>query len=158
MFLTLQVIQGEKYNIYVHCGIDKRPFCGIIKNEDAKILQKFLRRNRRIFWGVKKMDYRMFYAELFSGQHDGEVENMIKMLVARRKHVSAGNSMAKFVTFNVGDKVKFVDNVRPKYLSGKFAKVVDKKSKNIVIQLETSVGKYRAGGNITCPVSLLEKV
>jgi hypothetical protein len=51
--------------------------------------------------------------------------------------------------FEVGDRVQLGPGVRPKYLRGATATVAGWAHKNVLIRLEASAGRYRAGTEVS---------
>jgi hypothetical protein len=61
-------------------------------------------------------------------------------------------------TFSVGDRVRFNQRANPKYLIGTEATVTGHKRTKITIKLDAAAGRFGGHGNITCPLSIIEKV
>ncbi len=61
-----------------------------------------------------------------------------------------------WLVFSVGDAVKYVAAVRPKYLAGATGVVTKINRTKVVVKIDTPVGKF--AGNITTPTNLIEKV
>ena len=59
--------------------------------------------------------------------------------------------------FKVGDRVRFTRRANPKYLIGTYCTVTGHKRTNITVKLDAANGRF-SGGNITCPLSIIEKV
>lgn len=62
----------------------------------------------------------------------------------------------KATDFSVGDTVKYVAAVRPKYLAGAVGKITKINRTRVVVRLDTPVGRF--AGNITTPTNFIEKV
>ncbi len=99
---------------------------------------------------MKKSD---IIKEIISGGFDKEIESIFLALKERKRSLS--QIMA--LSLNIGDRVKFNKETRPKYLQGLEVTIVDKKRTKLVIELDNPVGRFQ-GGRITTPASLLEKV
>lgn len=61
-------------------------------------------------------------------------------------------------TFNVGDRVRFTSRANPKYLIGMTATVTGHKRTKVTIKLDGAAGRFPSTSNITCPLSIIEKV
>ena len=90
------------------------------------------------------------------GWMDAELDKLSDAVSARRKLLKARDNLDKFYELGVGDTVRFNVHTRPTYLIGLTAKVVDKKTKKVVVELAQSIGRF--SGRINTHVSLLEKV
>lgn len=71
-----------------------------------------------------------------------------------RKEILAQKSKLKI---RIGQKVRFSDEIRPKYLIGLEAEVKKINPKTIVVNVpnEPEYGKYAGSIRIRCPISLL---
>ena len=86
------------------------------------------------------------------GELDADLDN-IATAIKTRRGMQAGELRD---SLKVGDKVKFIDTVKPTYLRGMVSTVVKLNQKRIVIDLGQRTGRF--SGRITTPVSLIEKV
>lgn len=95
-------------------------------------------------------------ATVVSGVNVGEYDaflDLISQAVADRKKVVASKVMHTLV---VGDTIRFLPNVKPKYLAGATATVEKVARTRIHVRMHEPTGKY--AGIITVPVGIYEKV
>ena len=87
------------------------------------------------------------------GAHDEELDAIIQAAQARKK------ALAPTVwDFEPGDKVRFTNTTRPQYMRGMLATVVARRQTKVTVRIDRDHGRYRAGANIICPTSILEKI
>lgn len=86
------------------------------------------------------------------GKYDAHLDQIADALAARKRIIAAN----RFYELKVGDRVRFVDKIRPTYLSGVEATVVGKKVKKVIVRLDAPVGRFR--GDIYCLAHLIEPV
>lgn len=88
-----------------------------------------------------------------TGQYDNHLDSMLDALFYRRKSVN----LSRVASMKIGDTVEIV-NGRPHYLHGVRAKVTDVMQTWCKIQLFQTIGKFNAGVNIRCPMTMLKIV
>ena len=90
--------------------------------------------------------------DILNGAYDDQLEDILDAL-KRRKEILATQS---FWELKVGDKIRFVNSIRPTYLAGLEATVTEKRTKKLGVKLDHPVGRFY--GTITVPPSLVEKI
>lgn len=98
------------------------------------------------------MSYQETYNDIVAGKLDDCLNILAEAIAFRRERLNA----KKMNSFNIGDKVKFNNSVKPKYLRGIQATITNVRRKRIEIKLDYSIGRFAS--RITCPVSLIEKI
>lgn len=93
--------------------------------------------------------------EIMGGMHDDELDAIAEAVAFRRKALQPHHSVYEF---NVGDKVRFRDNARPKYIQGVEATITGYHRTKVTLTFDRTQGRFRAGATVTAPVSILEKV
>lgn len=87
------------------------------------------------------------------GAHDDELDAILAAVRDRQK------ALAPTVwDFAPGDKVRFTNTTRPQYMRGMLATVVARRQTKVTVRIDRDHGRYRAGANIVCPTSILEKI
>jgi hypothetical protein len=86
-----------------------------------------------------------FLLEVFKGEQDANLETFQRAVKARLLEVATQQAAA----FKPGDAVEIV-KVSPKYLAGTNATVVRTSGKKVTVTLAETVGRFRAGVEITC--------
>lgn len=91
--------------------------------------------------------------DIKSGKMDDKLDMIIAAVKARKDALKP-----QIWEFAIGDIVRMTKDANPKYLIGQEAKVVKVNRSKIVISfLDKSVaGRFQ--GNVTCPLSIVEKV
>lgn len=92
---------------------------------------------------------------ILSGKHDDELEAIDEAVHQRRKMIRGANKAVAFATLQIDDKVR-LKGLRPKYVNGMTAKVVDKKRTKLVVILDKPTGRFM--GRVTVPADCLEKI
>lgn len=88
---------------------------------------------------------------ILTGDFDPHLDLLIADLQDRKRRLAP-----KASDFTVGDKVRYVAAVRPKYLAGVEGVVATINRTKIVVRLDKPVGRF--SGLITTPTALVEKV
>ena len=92
--------------------------------------------------------------KVLGGEADEYLNELREAVNSRRKVVAA-----RVVSgVKVGDRIRFNENTRPKYLQGIEAVVVEKLQKNVRVEMAETAGRYTAGMPITVPAILVEVV
>lgn len=89
---------------------------------------------------------------ILNGEFDGD-ERAIYDAFKTRRGVAAQIAAA---SYKPGDRVRFTDAVRPKYLIGVEANVVKVNAKTVVVKMDSVQGRF--GGETRCPAELIEAV
>ena len=98
------------------------------------------------------MDYHKdFVTPLFMGEFDEYLDGMIHTINEYKK-----SKAPKIWEFQIGERVRFNDGTRPKYLQGVEGTVKKINRTKIVVDLDER--KERFFKNITVPLTLVEKV
>lgn len=101
---------------------------------------------------MSKFDYHNdFVVPVLTGQLDEFLDGMIQTIQLRQK-----DKAPKASDFNVGDVVRYVGGVRPKYLAGVKGTIHQINRTKVVVKLDKPVGRFH--GLITTPTNLIEKV
>jgi len=96
--------------------------------------------------------------DIATGAYDSDLANISIAIRARIDGLKGIKKATMFAALQVGDRVKFNDSVNPKYMKGVFATVTAKRRTKVSIKLDSAVGKFRAGEQITTPVTIVDKV
>lgn len=100
------------------------------------------------------MDYHNdFVVPVLTGQMDEYLDGMLNTIQLRKKDMAP-----KIWEFSIGDTVKMNEHTRPKYLQGKTAKVVKVNRSKIVVKIDDMEPFSKYSGNVTVPLSLVDKV
>lgn len=91
---------------------------------------------------------------ILSGQLDNSLD-YITEVIRRRKEIL---SVSTFYELKIGDTVIFNSHVRPQYMQGVRARIIDKKQKKVVVELIDQAAIGRFGKRITTPVNIIDKV
>lgn len=94
-----------------------------------------------------------FAVMLYRGEFDEFLDGMIYTIQEYKK-----SKAPKIWEFGIGDIVRLNNQTRPKYLQGKTAKVVKVNRSKIVIKIDDMEPYAKYAGNVTVPLSLVEKV
>ena len=97
---------------------------------------------------------RMILDQIKRGDYDDILD--VLFVSIRERETLLGHKA--FHTLNIGDKVVFNDQARPKYLQGALATITGKKKTRVTVEFDESVGKFRAGSPITSPISIFDLV
>lgn len=92
-----------------------------------------------------------FVVPLFSGDFDEYLDGMIDSIRYRQKDIAP-----KARDFKVGDRVRYNEHVRPKYMAGVEGVIQKINRTKVTVQLDSSQGRFY--GPVNTPPSLLEKV
>jgi len=84
-----------------------------------------------------------------------EASNDLMLLALSTRDEEADNNLT-MKDVKVGDKVRFNDRARPKYIQGGTATVTSKRRTRVAIKLDQSYPRFT--GIIVCPLTILEKV
>lgn len=88
---------------------------------------------------------------------DGKMDDSLDALTGaiRERRKQADNLKGLFL--KAGDRVRFNNTVRPKYMAGVMATVVRVNKTRAVVKLDDPTGRFGTG-NTTAPFSLIDKV
>lgn len=92
--------------------------------------------------------------DIITGVHDHNLDNVMDAVTERRKILSR----VSFIELKIGDRVRFNDKVRPQYMRGITARVVDKKTSKVVVELENTEHIGRFSKRITTPVTIVDRI
>lgn len=87
---------------------------------------------------------------ILCGAYDEHLAVIIQEINERKKRTR------EFIEWVAGSRVKINDNCRPQYLVGEMATIKDVKRTKVVINLDRDMGRFRAGQNITIPMTLID--
>lgn len=99
-----------------------------------------------------KLDLATILHGIRSGDLDEGMERLSGEITFRKDYLNR----LKFKAFNIGDRVRFVETSRPRYLAYQQGTVREIRRSRVVVDLDFRVGRFQRG--IRCPVALLEKV
>jgi len=86
------------------------------------------------------------------GEFDDNLDSLTETIRWRRDILGQLNG----ITLKAGDRVRFVDTVRPAYLAGALGTIRNKRTKKFTVDLDIPVGRFSRG--IVVPPNLLKKV
>lgn len=89
---------------------------------------------------------------ILDGVCDGFESSITDALRERRKL----NDSRKALSIVKDTRVRFNDQASPKYLRGATATVTGRAQKNLLIKLDEDCGRFRAGVEVRCPVSIID--
>lgn len=92
--------------------------------------------------------------DIIDGKYDDNIDGIVQAVNIRRDMLSR----SKFYDFKVGDKVRIVGQVRPKYLQGMEATVSEKRRSKLVIRLTDSTVSGRFARGLVVGAGVLEKI
>lgn len=102
-------------------------------------------------------EYSMFLADIQTGQYDDQLDELRAALDYRERRLRK----RLLTKLNPGETIRFASNIRPKYLAGLTATVVDvnetKEEVTLTIPDEPRYRRY-AGSGIRCASSLIERM
>lgn len=101
---------------------------------------------------MDKLTFGAINTAIITGEFDNELDLITRSVQTRKEMLQAAFKN----TLNVGDKVKFNDQTKPTYMRGMVATIIKVNRERVVVKMEKPTGRF--AGNITTPVSLLEKV
>ena len=101
----------------------------------------------------KITDVRAIKTAIYGGEVDTELDEITDAIQGRKEMLNN----AKARTLNVGDRIRFNNSVRPRYLAGSEGVVTGWKRTKIQIRPDDALGRFH-GGDINCPVSILDKI
>jgi len=90
---------------------------------------------------------------IMSGKFDQQLDGLANLINQRK--IFLGQYL--LTTLSPGDRVRFNNRTRPKYLRGCIGTVVRTESGKAIVQIAFGIGKYRAGSQIGTPATLLER-
>jgi hypothetical protein len=91
--------------------------------------------------------------------HDGVLDRHLERLAEAIYQRRRDQDRQQLGTFQVGDRVRLSDQVRPGYLAGAEGFVTEILHKRLVVRLETPVpGKQGGRHDIACPPSVVERL
>jgi hypothetical protein len=88
---------------------------------------------------------------IVKGEYDANLDAMFQAIKLRKDALSP-----KVWDFTVGDRVRYVASVRPKYLAGAEGTVTEIRRTKISVRLDEPRGRFR--GIIVTPTDLVEKM
>jgi len=98
----------------------------------------------------------MLVADIISGKHDAELDEIINAVSQRKKLTRSQNVAMAMATIKIGDIV-VLKNLSPKYVNGLKAEVKGKKRTKLSVELvDGPVGRF--GGIVTVPASNVDIV
>lgn len=97
-------------------------------------------------------------SDILDGKYDAFRFHLMDALQARSQALMPKVAKLAARDFRIGNLVKFNDKVSPKYLIGRTAKVTKVNRERVKIVLAEDCGRFRAGKQIACPVSILTLV
>lgn len=100
------------------------------------------------------MEFNTYYevaAGIIKGDFDEYLDNL-STAISQRKSDKA----PKARDFKIGDPVRYIDGVRPKYLAGVSGKIVDIRRTKVTVGLDKPIGRF--GSRIVTPTSLIERL
>ena len=100
---------------------------------------------------IKFDDYYIIAAGILNGEFDEYLDGMMQTIKSRMDALAP-----KATDYNVGDRVRYTSNTRPKYLAGEQGTIVQINRTKVVVQLDRPCGRFR--GRITTPVNLIEGI
>ena len=99
--------------------------------------------------------------DIVNGTYDNHLDKLSAALKSRTDLVRAQKDAVLKLTLDKDSRVRFVSEIRPKYLAGKEATVISVKQKKALVKVDAGEfyekGSY-LGKKINCPLSLLEAV
>lgn len=90
---------------------------------------------------------------IMNGKFDNQLEQLAVLIKSRREMV--GQQL--LATLKSGDKVRFNDNVRPRYLRGKTATIERVTGNKAYVRMDYPAGRYRPENLVGVPSTLLER-
>ena len=91
--------------------------------------------------------------DIKSGKYDDDLDMIIQAIKIRKDAL-----LPQIWEFAIGDIVRFNGSTRPKSLQGKTARVVKINRSKIVVKIDDMAPFSKYAGNVTVPLSLVEKV
>lgn len=89
---------------------------------------------------------------------EAELAELNQMLVMRMKVLRKRQGQQIMRDLAVGDYVRFIDTVKPTYLQGRRAKVIEFRQTKMTVELvDGPVGKFRSG-KVIVPPAILRKI
>lgn len=85
------------------------------------------------------MDKMDIAAQIEAGTFDGD---LLKIQDAVTKRIEAVRASRKFEDFSIGARVRFNEQTGTRYMVGEYARIVSKRQKKLVVQLENPVGRF----------------
>lgn len=99
------------------------------------------------------MDFPTIAVAIAKGELDTTLDRIKQVIQDRKESIAR----ATFYTLKEGDKVRFVNTVRPRYLAGQTATIREMRQKKVSVRLDSGP-QGRFHGDILTAVSLIEKV
>jgi hypothetical protein len=95
-------------------------------------------------------------SDIVSGEYDDSLNEIIRAVSDRRDIVGR----IKTATISIGDKVKFNDHIRPKYLAGSIVDVKKVNKKTVVCDFSSDpvYGRFSNAKNVKVPTSTIDVV
>jgi hypothetical protein len=94
---------------------------------------------------------------LMLGALDDHLEQIAVIVKIRLDMIAAVTELIAQGLFEVGDRVRFNDTAKPRYLNGRVGVIIRKEIERCVVQLDEPVGRY-ADGVVKARASLLMKM
>ncbi len=82
---------------------------------------------------------------LLLGAFDDHLEQIASVVKLRRDMIAGVTELIARGRFAEGDRVRFVEAARPRYLGGHTATVTKKEMEHLVVQLDEPMGRYTDG-------------
>lgn len=101
------------------------------------------------------MDQQEYFVNIVTPIIKGECDEFLKGIIDTVQ-LRQTQLKPKIYEFNVGQRVKFSNTVRPKYLVGAMGTVQKINRTKVVIDLDNRVNRFYT--NITTPTSMIEKL
>jgi len=79
------------------------------------------------------------------GGLDDHLERIAAVVKLRRDMIAGVSELIARSKFGEGDRVRFAENARPRYLAGHAGTITKKEMERFVVQLDDPVGRYTDG-------------
>lgn len=93
---------------------------------------------------------------VLSGELDTELPVLIEAINRRWKIIHDQRTAAAMAKLRVGDRVRIGHDVSPQYLHGRHGEVHQIDHDQVVVCLDTPVGRFKSG-HVRCPPTALER-
>lgn len=97
---------------------------------------------------------------IVTGAADDQLSILDKAIKERKALLSQQKSAILKVTLGEGSRVRFTDNIRPKYLAGVGATIVKVNPKKVLLKVDERPTPFTKGDwfgrKLNCPLSLIE--
>jgi hypothetical protein len=102
-------------------------------------------------------DERSLLDAIAGGELDAHLGALAAAIDARRQLLYTVDSSHVLATLCVGDRVRINDRIRPRYLAGLGATIIELDDHAATIRLDHPVGRFESG-RVRCPPLALEKL